>query len=360
MLTQGGSLADALRHMSQVREQEVRGGARQATSAPGVGQVRVEQVRHEKAPPGWVLGIDDNGEAYYFSPATGQTLSHHPLSAPPAADTDEEDEDYEDEEEEKVAERPLLNTVRLNKLVANSGLASRREAEVLIAEGRVTVNGAVAGKSTAVNALLDTVMVDGARLPRPKDGRKLSPAERPRVWAVHKLSGELVSAQDARKRPLMLDRVKKVVPLEGGASLKPVDHLEYRTEGLCLVSNNGSLSRFLGSKAGLERTYRVRVHGLLTESKLKALRMGCVVAGVKQPGMQVRIDRQGKSTISWLSLVVKDVSVKTIRAVLQQLHVRALRILCVRVGPFALDDIPQGAVQELKVPREVLAAWQKA
>jgi len=342
--------------MNKMREKEVGAGSQQSKSSPGSAQVWRENMPSENLPKGWVLGINDDGEAYYFNPVTGTTLSHHPSAEPPAGEHAHEDEDA-------CAEaRPLENMVRLNKHIANSGLASRREAEALVQEGRVTVNGAVASKATAVSALLDTVLVDGVRLPQGKGaGKKLNPADRPRLWAVHKLSGELVSQQDARARPLMWDRVRKVVQSEGSASLKPVEHLEYRTEGLCLVSNNGSLSRYLGgTKAGLERTYRVRVHGLLTESKIKALRFGTVLGGVKQKGMEVRIDRQGKSTISWISLTVRDVQVKTIRAVLEQLHIQALRVLCVRVGPFKLDDIPAGSVQELKVPREVIAAWQKS
>jgi len=364
ILAKGGNLVEALRHMSrQRREQEKgQGGVPPPGEQPRGGN---GSVSSEPAPPGWVLGITEEGAAYYFNPATAQTLWHHPSEAPAE---EGEGEDGMGEKEEAVGNTapPSETNVRLNKLIAASGLASRREAEAMIRDSRVSVNGKVVARlSQGVNPLLDTVMVDGVRLPQSKRGsghsKKLDAAERPRLWAVHKMSGELVSSHDAKKRPLMLDRVRKALQLEPNVSVKPVEHLEYRTEGLCLLSNNGSLARYLGGeKADLDRSYRVRVHGLLTESKLKALRYGAVVGGVKQKGMAVQIDRQGKSTISWISLTAKGTSVKAIRATLEQLHVRALRILCVRIGPFRLDDIPAGSVQELKVPREVTVAWQKS
>ena len=256
----------------------------------------------------------------------------------------------------------LEGTSRLSKIIAMTGLASRREAETMIREERVSVNGSVINSvSHIVNPVLDTIMVDGKRLPQNKGSstQNLHPLDRPRLWVAHKLSGELVSAQDIKNRPLLLDRIKKQLNLDFKTSLKPIEHLEYRTEGLCLLSNNGSLSRYLGSvKANLDRAYRIRIHGLLTESKIKAIRYGPMINGTKHKGMDIVIDRQGKSTISWITLTTRDVTVRSIRAVLDHLHIKTLRVMCVRVGPFKLDTIPAGSVQEIKIPMPLLSAWQ--
>lgn len=256
----------------------------------------------------------------------------------------------------------LGKTMRLNKLIANAGLASRREAENMIKDARVSVNGTViVSVSYCIDPVMDTILVDGLRLPQGKDAQKRLQQQqiaKPRLWAVHKLGGELVSSRDAKKRPLMLDRVKKLLNMDSKIAFKPVIHLEFHTQGICLVSNNGSLARYIGSKqTALERTYKVRIHGLLTDSKLKAIRMGPTINGVKYSGMDVRIDRQGKSTISYITLTLRDMQKKGIQTVLEYLHIKALKVMCIGVGPFKLDNLPPGAVMELEIPKEIQTGW---
>jgi 23S rRNA pseudouridine2605 synthase len=166
--------------------------------------------------------------------------------------------------------------MRLSKLIAESGVASRREAERLIMQGRVSVGGIICKVPTYnvdIGAKIRVpIAVDGVKL------RRKYSHERPRLWAIHKLRDEFMpsngsGAESVRNRKLLLDRVRELLPgADAKLDLKPVYHVEYETEGLCLFTNDGGLAKLLDQS--YSRQYKVRVHGLLTESKMKGLQKG--------------------------------------------------------------------------------------
>ena len=164
---------------------------------------------------------------------------------------------------------------RLAKMIARSGICGRREAEKRIKEQRVTRNGRIVSDVGQKVFPGDDVWVDEHKI---EWGRKY---EKLRLWAVHKMSGELVIEEDkVKKRPLLINRLQGLVREVG--ELKPVTHLDFNMEGLMIYTNNGRFARLLGSpETAMKRVFKIRVHGLLTESKLQGLKRGLVIKGVK-------------------------------------------------------------------------------
>ena len=255
----------------------------------------------------------------------------------------------------------LLDTQRISKIIAHSGMASRRESERWMMDGRVSLNGRVEMNcGTKGNPITDVIAVDGIRVSTATTVQ----GERPRIWAVFKRSGELVADNDnLKKRPLMMDRIQKLIdPTVSIDSIKPVTRLDFKTEGLVLVTNNSRLARFLNSEeAALKRYFRVRIHGLLTDSKLHAIRRGPFVDGQKYAPMDCKIDRHGKSTISWIALTLSETKSKAINNVLGHLHLKPLRIISTGIGPYSLEKLELSEamqVMEVKINKELLTAFR--
>lgn len=235
---------------------------------------------------------------------------------------------------------------RLSKMIASTGYCSRREADELIREGRVVVNGAVAGPTTRVSDR-DRVFVEDIPL---RKGLSLDP---PRLWLVHKRRGELVATSDpVRGRPLMLERVRRLgVP----ATAVPVNRLEFNAEGACLVTDNLAFARFMeGPDSGVSREYKVRVHGLVTQSKLEGLRRGLFINGIKfKPMRAAVVPHRSPGANSWLSLGVDENRSKVLKTCLEKLYLKPLRVICTAYGPFKIDSVAPGGVVEPKLPLEL-------
>jgi ribosomal 50S subunit-recycling heat shock protein len=165
--------------------------------------------------------------------------------------------------------------LRLSKMIAETGVCSRREAEKRISEQRVSVNGRIVTDPWHRIDPGAEVWMDEYRLRLDKTYDSV------RLWAVNKLRGELVADSDPiKQRPLIFDRIEQLMKQD--PNLRPVTRLEFNTEGLLLLTNNGKLAKLLeSSETGMERTFQVKIHGLLTESKLDGLKRGLTVKGVK-------------------------------------------------------------------------------
>lgn len=245
---------------------------------------------------------------------------------------------------------------RLNKFISSTGYCSRRDAEKLIHEGRVTLNDAKASLSSRATTS-DSVFVDGLKL------KKDVAFNTPRLWMIHKLRGELVTAAaevDAKYRPRLIERVLKL-----GVSREaiPVNRLEFNTEGLCLYTDNAQFARFLenSQRTDIAREYKVRIHGLITESKVDGLRRGMFVDGVKyRPiGFQVQAKRGDTGTISWATATVFENKSKVLRKCFEKLYLKSLRLICTGYGPFKLGGLPSGAVATMKLPPDLTAEFNK-
>ena len=223
-------------------------------------------------------------------------------------------------------------------MIARAGLASRRAAEDWIAAGRVAVNGTVI-RSPAINVTAqDRVSVDGEPLPN---------RERTRLFLYHKPRGLLTTHADPRGRPTIFARLPQHLP-----RLVSVGRLDFNTEGLLLLTNDGALARALELPAtGWLRRYRVRAHGGLAQRQLDDLRGGVTISGIHYGPIEAKLERlQGSNR--WLSFAIREGKNREVRNVLGHLGLTVTRLIRVSFGPFQLGELAQGAVEE--VPTRVI------
>ncbi len=237
---------------------------------------------------------------------------------------------------------------RIAKVIARAGICSRRDAERLIEQGRVSLDGAVL-TSAAVNVGPESrIAVDGEALPA---------AEPARLWRYHKPLGVVTSTTDARGRPTIYDGLPATLP-----RVMPVGRLDLNSEGLLLLTNDGGLKRRLELPAtGWTRRYRVRVYGRFDEALLAGLAKGVRVEGLDYGPIVARLDsRRGAN--AWLTMSLKEGKNREIRKVCAHLGLQVSRLLRVAYGPFQLGQLAVGEVEEVtaKVLREQLGDAPKA
>ena len=224
---------------------------------------------------------------------------------------------------------------RLQKIIAKAGLASRRGAEQLIEEGRVTINGQIAQLGQKADALRDSIKVNGRLLPK---------QEALRYFVLHKPRGVLSSAEPQIQNglPIVTDMVKSDV------RLYPVGRLDVNSEGLMLLTNDGELTNIITHpRYGHMKTYKVQVEGVMNEGKLDAWRNGIRLPdGFKTSSCNVQILEQGRKDM-WLRVVMGEGHKRQIRDTVEVLGYRVLRLIRTHIGPLALGELPSGQSREL-------------
>ena len=222
---------------------------------------------------------------------------------------------------------------RIAKVIARSGLCSRREAERWIKAGRVSINGKV-WKNPAFN--IDTaegVEVDGIALPV---------NEPMRVWRYHKPVGLLTTERDPEKRKTIFDLLPSGLP-----RVISVGRLDVNSEGLLLLTNDGELSRqFELPGMGWERHYRVRVFGRPQKDSLRALANGISVAGIRYAPIDVKLEDQSGAN-GWLTMTLREGKNREIRKVCEYFGWRVNRLIRIGYGPFELGNLKRGEVEEV-------------
>ena len=229
--------------------------------------------------------------------------------------------------------------MRIAKAMAHAGLCSRRDAEAWIAAGRVSVNGKVLTTPAHVVSPGDKIMVDGELLPA---------SQAPRLWRYHKPRGLITSHKDPQGRRTVFDALPPSLP-----RVVSVGRLDINTEGLLLLTTDGALARHLElPSTGWVRRYRVRAHGRVTKEALHGLRSGVTIDGVKYGPVEARIDREQGSNL-WLMLSLREGKNREVKRLAEHLGLTVNRLIRISFGPFALGDLAEGALEEVK--RRVLA-----
>ena len=227
---------------------------------------------------------------------------------------------------------------RIAKVLARAGVASRRDAEKMILAGRIAVNGKIIDRAALNITDADKVTVDG---------KPMTPPEPPRLWLYHKPIGLVTTTRDEQGRATIYDKLPPELP-----RVVTVGRLDINSEGLLLLTNDGGVKRQMElPSTGWLRKYRVRVNGRPTDVQLEPLRQGITVDGERFQPMTVIIDRQ-QGANAWLTVSLREGKNREIRRALQDIGLSVNRLIRISYGPFQLNTLKAGAVEEIR--RKVL------
>lgn len=224
--------------------------------------------------------------------------------------------------------------MRIAKAMARAGLCSRREAERWIADGRVAVNGKLLTTPACEVGPTDKIVVDGHALPE---------AEGVRLWRFHKPRGLVTTHSDPEGRPTVFDNLPSDLP-----RVISVGRLDYNTEGLLLLTNDGALARYMELPAtGWLRKYRVRARGRVSQAQLDQLKDGISLDGVNYGPVEATLDGPQGANV-WLTVGLREGKNREIRRILGHLGLEVSRLIRISFGPFQLLDLPEGEVERIR------------
>lgn len=204
----------------------------------------------------------------------------------------------------------------------------------MIAEGRIALNGTTIDTPATLLSTLDGITVDGQPVAAP---------EPTRLFLYHKPTGLLVTEHDPAGRPTIYDRLPAGLP-----RLMPVGRLDLNTEGLLLLTTDGGFKRQLELPAtGVERTYRARAYGDITQAQLEELIHGIEIDGVRYGQIDANLERRTGANV-WIEMTLREGKNREVRRVLEHLGLQVSRLIRLRYGPFLLDDLPVGEIGEVK------------
>ncbi|OAG78241.1 tRNA/rRNA pseudouridine synthase [Acetobacter malorum] len=227
---------------------------------------------------------------------------------------------------------------RIAKWLGRTGVASRRDAERMIEEGRVKLNNQPVTHPATFVTSDDIVQVDGKIVDQP---------QRTRLWRYHKPDGLVTTHKDPEGRPTVFASLP-----EGMPRVISVGRLDLNSEGLLLLTNDGELARRLELPTnGWLRRYRVRVFGVVDEARLASLANGSVFEGVRYGPIEAGLDSR-KGDNAWLTVSLREGKNREIRKVMMGLNLHVSRLIRTSYGPFQLGTLQRGELEE--VPGKIL------
>lgn len=232
--------------------------------------------------------------------------------------------------------------MRLNVYLQRAGVGSRREAERLIADGRVTVND--------VKATVTTPAEDGDVIK--VNGKTVSVEEKdvPRLFMLNKPLDILVTNKDPQGRPTVFELPALTPPLWKSTMprVMNVGRLDVNSEGLLLFSSDGPLAQAMMSPTiALERTYRVRVHGRLRPDQLQKLADGITIDGIRYRGADVTEEKAPSGSNTWYKVVITEGKNREVRKLMEHFGCVVGRLVRTQYGPFHLGELPSGQIREI-------------
>ena len=224
---------------------------------------------------------------------------------------------------------------RIAKVIARSGLCSRREAERLITNGKVKVNNKTLWECGVNVSSKDQIEVND---------RPLATRVETKLWLYNKQRGYLVTNYDAENRPTIFDQLKEKIETR----LISVGRLDMDSEGLLLLTNDGDLARKLElPSTGWLRKYRVRVHGYVIKKDLELLKNGITIDGIRYGKIEAKLDKQQGSN-AWLTLGIREGKNREVRKIMNHLGYKVNRLIRVSFGPFQIKNLSSGDIEEVK------------
>jgi len=233
---------------------------------------------------------------------------------------------------------------RIAKLLARAGVASRRDIERMIAEGRIALNGEVlTTPATLLNDLAGVTV----------DGKPVRPAGAARLFRYYKPQETLTAEREPKGRPTIYDRLPRTLP-----RLIPVGRLDFMTEGLLLLTNDGELKRQLElPSTGVSRHYRARAFGAVSQAQLEELSEGVTIEGMRYGSIDANLERRtGRNC--WIQMSLTEGKNREVRRVLEHLGLQVSRLIRTGYGPFTLAGLEPGGVAE--VDRNELAHFRNS
>lgn len=223
---------------------------------------------------------------------------------------------------------------RIAKLLARAGVASRREVERMIADGRVTLNGeAVTTPATLLKSLHGVAV----------DGNLVKQAEPTKLFLFHKPAGCLTAERDFSGRKTIYDLLPPELP-----RVMPIGRLDFATEGLLLLTNDGEFKRQMElPSTGIERTYRARAFGDISQDQLEELIHGIEIDGVRYGKIDANLERRtGRN--GWIEMTLTEGKNREVRRVLEHFGLEVSRLIRTRYGPFSVEQLAPGEVSEIR------------
>ena len=233
---------------------------------------------------------------------------------------------------------------RVAKIIARSGLCSRRDAERLILSGRVCVNGTKIDSPALNVSCEDIIEVDGKRIEIKSETK---------LYIYNKPAGIITTHKDGGGRKTVFE----MLPKEYGR-LVSVGRLDLNSEGLLLLTNDGGFQRFMEMPQNrFERIYRVRVRGVPTRTDIQKLKSGIIVDGVRYGSIDVKIEKV-QNTNSWVLVKLHEGKNREIRRTMESLGYQVNRLIRVSYAGIGIGDLKMGEVREIKIPQKILEKFK--
>jgi 23S rRNA pseudouridine2605 synthase len=224
--------------------------------------------------------------------------------------------------------------IRLQKIMADLGVASRRKSEEIIEEGRITVNGKVAEIGQKADPELDHIKLDGKLLTR-RPGPKV-------YYAFHKPRGVVSTLEDPQERPSVGDYLRRIK-----ARIYPIGRLDFDSEGLLLLTNDGDFTHaVLHPSKKIPKVYQVKIKGVLSDQDIEALEKGMYLEDGKTAPAKVKKLRKTREN-SWVEMTIHEGKKRQIRRMLHRVGHSVLRLVRVKVAGIELSGIGPGEMRPL-------------
>ena len=222
--------------------------------------------------------------------------------------------------------------IRISKFIANAGICSRREAEKLILEGAVVINGKKILHPIHFVSEKDKIIING----KPIKKNKL------KIFIFHKPRNLITTHKDPEGRTTIFDKI----PRKYGRLIS-VGRLDYNTEGLIILTNNGDIKRFLELPSNkIDRVYKVKVSGKINSLDLNKIKKGIKINKIQYGPIKIKISKENDS-ISWLELKLNEGKNREIRNILEHHDLKVLRLIRISFGPFKLNNLKKGEIIEV-------------